>query len=230
MITHDEYLKQTAAISSQVIQQAKSDVAQSQQIIIEKAVQRAGIPERFICKAFDSYQATATDSMRAKKICQRYADNFTDVLKKGVCMVLTGQAGTGKTHLAISILSQVINNGNTGLFITVSEMLRAIRGTYSPASKKTEQQVFDDFILADLLVLDEVGVSIGDDEKRKAIIFDVINGRYNRMKPTIILGNLTPDEMEQYLGFRVWDRIKESEAPVISFDWGSYRRKQVQPS
>lgn len=111
------------------------------------------------------------------------------------------------------------------MYVTVSEMLRHIRSTYSSASTKTEQEVFDDYILVDLLVLDEVGVSIGDEGKRQALIFDVLNGRYSLNKPTIVLSNLLPSEMKEYLGHRVWDRLLEHRAPIVKFNWGSFRRQ-----
>lgn len=223
MISAEEFDRQTAELSAGAMKENKRSVQQVQQSRLERLVNRSGIPDRFKNKSFGDFDASTTDQMRAKKICARYADEFQAVKKKGVCMVLTGQPGTGKTHLAIAILSSILQSGSTGMFITVSEMLRTIRQTYSPASKRTEQEVFDDYIGVDLLVLDEVGVSIGDDDKRRAIIFDVINGRYNQMRPCIILGNYNTDEMSEYLGVRVWDRLMESGAPVIAFDWESHR-------
>ncbi len=219
-LTAEEFKAQAEQASKAAVMDIVAEKSKDKQQALEKKLSRAGIPERFRDKDFETFDKPGT----ALDVCKRFADNFQTVKTKGANLILTGQPGTGKTHLAVSILKQVMESGETGFFVTVSEMLRAIRGTYSAASKTTEQEVFDYFINASLLVLDEVGVAIGDDEKRKALIFDVLNGRYNRMKPTVIIGNLTPEEMEDYLGFRVWDRLMESNAPVIAFDWASYRR------
>ena len=154
----------------------------------------------------------------------KYVERFDSVLENGVCLVMTGKPGTGKTHLGASILSSIINKGKTGMFISVSEILRKIRSTFG-GGDITEQEVFDSFKEPDLLVIDEVGVSIGDAEKRKAMLFDVLNARYNEMKPTILLGNLTADEMGRFLGDRVMDRMMEGNGMVIPFDWESARQQ-----
>ena len=45
------------------------------------------------------------------------------------------------------------------------------------------------FIRPDLLILDEVGVQFGS-ETEKMILFEIINGRYEQLKPTIVISNL----------------------------------------
>ena len=191
---------------------------------LETRLRRAGIPRRFEGKTFASYQPASEAQVKIRDVCKRYASEFKSVMEKGVNVVMTGKPGTGKTHLAVAILQDVIKQGNTGVFISVSEMLRAIRATYSRNTETSEEEAFEYFIEPSLLVLDEVGVSIGDEEKRKAMVFDVINARYNAMKPTILLGNLNQEDLQKYLGVRVWDRILEGNAPVLAFTWDSYRR------
>ena len=44
------------------------------------------------------------------------------------------------------------------------------------------------FIRPDLLILDEVGVQFGS-ETEKMILFEIINGRYEQLKPTIVISN-----------------------------------------
>lgn len=80
------------------------------------------------------------------------------------------------------------------------------------------------FTATDLLILDEVGVQFGTDYE-KVIITDIINRRYNDMRPTIILSNLDELELCDYLGARVMDRMFEGGGGVIAFGWDSYRAK-----
>lgn len=212
-------------------QKRRLEVAQQQ---LEKSLKRAGIPARFKRKSFDTYYATRQSQKAALSTCKAYAEQFHAMQTDGVNLIMTGSPGTGKTHLAVSILSHIIERYNTGLFVSVSEMLRIIRNTYGSGSKLTEEEAFNSFITPTLLVLDEVGVSIGDEEKRKAMVFDVLNARYNAMHPTIVIGNLTVDEMKDYLGERVWDRLMEGGSPVLAFTGESYRQgndeiRQVQP-
>jgi DNA replication protein DnaC len=76
----------------------------------------------------------------------------------------------------------------------------------------------------DLLVLDEVGLTIGSDDKRRAMLFDVLDTRYANLRATILIGNLTDEEMERYLGERIMDRLCEGDSAVVSFTWPSFRR------
>lgn len=55
------------------------------------------------------------------------------------------------------------------------------------------------------------------------LLFDVLNERYERRKPTLMLSNLTAQEVAAYLGERVMDRLREDGGRVIVFDWESHR-------
>ncbi len=227
-LSQGEFEEASAKASEKARTELKVEREKSGQARVETALRRAGIPKRFKNKTFGSYNPEGAGQARIRDICQRYATGFKRVYEGGVNLVLTGRPGTGKTHLAVAILQEVMTQGKTGIFVSVSEMLRAIRATYSANAEIREDQAFDSFIKPHLLVLDEVGVSIGDEEKRKAMVFDVINARYNAMKPTILLGNLNEEDLKQYLGERVWDRIREGGAPVLAFTWESYRGKGSQ--
>jgi DNA replication protein DnaC len=102
--------------------------------------------------------------------------------------------------------------------------LRLIRDTYSPRAQRSESEAFALLTAPDLLVLDEVGVAIGNDAKRHALLFDVLDTRYAEMRPSILIGNLTVPEMEAYLGERVMDRLLELGSATVLFTWPSHRR------
>lgn len=71
-------------------------------------------------------------------------------------------------------------------------MIRAVRSvkeTYAKGSGRTEAQALRDLVDPDLLILDEVGVQFGSDTE-KLILFEIINGRYEASRPTIVISNL----------------------------------------
>ena len=74
----------------------------------------------------------------------------------------------------------------------------------------------------DLLILDEVGVQFGSDTE-KLILFDVLNERYEKRRPTLVLSNLSLPDVEQYLGERIFDRLREDGGEAVVFDWESHR-------
>jgi DNA replication protein DnaC len=85
--------------------------------------------------------------------------------------------------------------------------------------------VFETLTSPDLLVLDEVGVAIGNELTRRAMLFDVLNTRYGQMRPTVLIGNLTAAEMEAYLGERIMERLMDLGSIMVPFTWSSHRRR-----
>ena len=79
------------------------------------------------------------------------------------------------------------------------------------------------FTSAGLLVIDEIGVQSGSPSER-AILADVINTRYENLKPTVVIGNLTKEEFLSILGERALDRLKDNGRTLI-FDWENRRGK-----
>jgi DNA replication protein DnaC len=108
--------------------------------------------------------------------------------------------------------------------MAVSAALRMIRDASSPRAQRSESEAFDLLTAPDLLILDEVGVTIGNATTRRAMLFDVLNARYGEMRPTILIGNLTAAEMEAYLGERIMDRLLEIGSAMVPFAWASHRR------
>ena len=193
---------------------------------LERDVGRCGIPKRFLDRTFAGFEAVTAEQRQALAACRAYAEDFEQVRQRGTCLLLAGGPGSGKTHLACAILADVIRAGHTGLFMAVSAALRMIRDAYSPRAQRSEIEAFALLTAPDLLVLDEVGVAIGNESKRRAMLFDVLNTRYAEMRPSLLIGNLTVTEMSTYLGERIMDRLLELGSATVSFTWASHRRAQ----
>ena len=182
----------------------------------------ASIPARFRDKTLDGYAARNPGQKLAANVCRKYVDDFPGHAKVGRSLVLTGQPGTGKTHLACAVLSAVIQRyAVSGRFDTVSDLLRSIKETYRKDSPFSERDVIGRYVGCDLLVIDELGVQVGS-EHEKLLLFEVLNGRYQELRPTILISNLSANELEEFLGHRVMDRYREC-GVVLAFDWESYR-------
>tara|TARA_R110000868_G_C10972986_1_gene771101 strand:+ start:6106 stop:6873 length:768 start_codon:yes stop_codon:yes gene_type:complete len=191
---------------------------------IKGVLGRSGIPERFKDHSFATFK-TGTDEQKKKlDRCQDYAKNFNQKLKDGTSMILCGKTGTGKTHLACSIANEIINKGHSAVFMNVIKMMRQVKETWSKGSETTEQNAINWFLTPDLLILDEVGVQFGSDAE-KMILFEVLNERYQNIKPTILISNLLPANLQEFVGERVMDRMKENGGRILQFDWKSNREK-----
>jgi len=184
----------------------------------------SGIPPRYTTRTVDNFVADTDKKQKALASVKNYVEKIDKVCEYGTSMIMTGGVGTGKTHLASAIGNSFIGKGKAVAFMTVSTMFRRIRETYNQNSSKTEQEVINDLRKVDLLILDEIGVQKGS-ESEEHLLFEVLNERYCYYKPTILMSNLTAEEISGYVGARVIDRLKEGGGRLVIFDWESYRSK-----
>ncbi len=184
-------------------------------------INTALIPERFKDRTLDSYIAKTSNQKTALAFAKEYAENFDEVMKTGRSVVFCGRVGTGKTHLAVGIALSIMKQ-HSPLFTTVQRLVRRVKDSWR-TKEETESEVIEAFASPDLLILDEIGVQFGS-EFEKQILFDVLNERYEKLKPSILLSNIPKEQLGEYLGERVTDRLRENGGKMIPFDWDSYRR------
>ena len=178
------------------------------------------IPKRFLSHSIETFEAVEPWQQKVKQQAVDFADNLESNLSQGRCIVMCGNPGTGKTHIAIGIASKAIRQGRTAVYTTVQDLVFAIRDTYGTG---TTSETFKGFAEVDLLIIDEVGVQSGTDNERQ-ILFKVINDRYGAMKSTIVMSNLSKDGIVDYIGPRAWDRLCEYTGLLFVFSGKSHRR------
>ena len=144
------------------------------------------------------------------------------VIKTGRSAIFVGKVGTGKTHLAVGIALSIMKQQRSALFVTVQRLIRRVKDSWR-TKEETETEVINAFASPDLLILDEVGVQFGS-EFEKQLLFDVLNERYEKLKPSILLSNIPSEQLSDYLGERVMDRLRENGGALIGFNWDSYRK------
>lgn len=203
-------------------EEARQSGLQSRQAWFEKAIGRAGIEARFQGKGFADFQAGTKDQAKALAVARRYLETLADRLAGGDSLVFCGGPGTGKSHLTAAIIVGAIRAGRTAAYLSVYDLILAARATYAN-SGVTLQKVLDALIEVDLLAIDEVGAKVGNEDIW--LLSALIDGRYRRQRPTIIVTNLTPEQLEGYLGVRIMDRLREGKGVVLAFTWESHRRK-----
>lgn len=194
----------------------------AQQARMERMLGYACLPPRFASKSFDTYRAETPEQERVLRICQEYANEFEANHRAGLNLVMLGSPGTGKTHLAVAILRDVIERHKVaGVYTSASRMFRRIKSTFG-SREETESQALEAYTTPALLVLDEIGVSYGSDSELN-YLFDIMNERYEQCLPTIIVSNIQPEDMGAWMGDRVVDRLRESSRMML-FKWESARR------
>ncbi len=185
-----------------------------------EAISVAKVPRRFVGKTFETYAAETPKQLAALTICRQYAEDFSSHRRAGTGLTLSGGPGTGKSHLASAIIHSIVP-GRSALYATVSDVLRSVRDTWRRDSLISTGQVVATLRGLDLLVIDEIGVQSGTDGEH-TILYDVLDGRYRDCAPTILLTNLGAAAMQQAIGDRLFDRLRET-SKWVQCDWESYR-------
>ena len=192
---------------------------------MEEKTGAARIPKRFQGKTFADYIAETPQQQKALEACTSYAHDFADNLVAGRCLILSGNVGTGKTHLAAAIADYIVRETEyTAVFRSLHSILQSIKATYSSNSEFTESDVLEMFTGTDLLVIDEVGAT-KPSEFELSTLFAIINARYESQLPTVIITNLDAGELKNNIGDRCADRLREGGGRAIAFNWESKRSK-----
>lgn len=135
----------------------------------------------------DTYTTSEPFQQRAHQIASEYIDLFS--LEDPKSLVLYGSCGTGKSHLAVSVIKRLIQKGYTGIFVSVPKLLQAFKDTYQRDSEISEGDLFRALEKADCLVLDDIGAEKTNDWA-SGQIFNIIDSRQG--KSTIFTTNLDP--------------------------------------
>jgi DNA replication protein DnaC len=107
-------------------------------------------------------------------------------------LVLMGNYGCGKTHLAAAIANYRVDLGYDPIFVVVPDLLDHLRATFNPASSIRLDRRFEEVRTARLLILDDLGTQSMTPWVREKL-YQLFNYRYNAELPTVIT---TSDELK----------------------------------
>src|SRR5215471_6842123 len=114
---------------------------------LARVMKRANIPKRYEHCDFESYVTELADGSnytveqaaslkRAKMTAQAFVRDYPGGDQAG--FLLMGSSGTGKTHLAIAALKELLKRGHTGYFCEYGSLLRDIQNSYRPDHETSE--------------------------------------------------------------------------------------------
>ena len=106
-------------------------------------------------------------------------------------LLLIGEPGTGKTHLAVAALRMLMARGFAGLFCDYQTLLDTIRGGFDPAAGASNKQAYRMALDAEILLLDDLGAQRITDWALDTVT-SIITHRCNYRKPLIATTNM-PD-------------------------------------
>lgn len=191
----------------------------------------AGIPPRYrhcTLEDFDPQPYTGSPEsltwalIKARRFVENYPADRTGLLLIGPC-------GVGKTHLAVAILRQLIEQrGVAGRFADYRELLKGMQATYDPGNSQSEAAFLRPYLEAEVLVLDDLGVGRATEWAMETLHY-LLNSRYSNERTTVLTTNLddgdpTRKELTTAVGERLRSRLFEM-CQTVAITGDDYRRR-----
>jgi DNA replication protein DnaC len=185
-----------------------------------------GIDEKYWPETFDTFNAYTPELEKHLETMRKFSENPEDCK-----LVMLGENGNGKTHLAIGALKKI-----GGLIYTAYEIGLMLRESYY--GKINQYEFLQKLCKTPLLVIDEVE-RVSETQAKQNWLSHVIGKRYNKMLPVILISNCHLQAncpyykvehkpcskcIEYHLENDVLSRIIES-GKVMNFNGEDYRQR-----
>jgi DNA replication protein DnaC len=139
--------------------------------------ERVRIPQRYESCSFENFVPFNASQARALGEARKFAERFP---RSGPGLLLMGDAGVGKTHLAAAILNELVQRFQEDmLFVDFTDMA----GYQSVAGGG--QDCWGTLKSTSLLVLDNFGMAASGTEEQVVLLEDLLRFRHSRGKPII---------------------------------------------
>ena len=197
------------------------EVAHRQQTRLARLSRRAQFP---FLKTIDDFDFTYQSTLRLALLGSALAPDF---VTEGRCLILQGQPGRGKTHLAVAIAYRAIQNGFDALFVTAAELIDELSAAFRAGRLAA---ALTRYTHPHVLVVDEVGyLTYGTDAAN--MLFHVVNDRHKHQRAMIFTTNKPPPAWgavlhDADLAHAIIDRILER-GRLLHLDGPSMRTKHL---
>lgn len=166
--------------------QIELGIQHTREVNLRRLMKSNGLGEHFKNRTFDNFRITTSCQRNAFDIATKYCREWGKHEGKGI--FITGNVGTGKTHIAAAITLELNQKGVQALFITSIKLLQKIKDTYDGSSDiKTYKN-------AELLIIDDLGKEQVT-EWALVQLFELINDRYEQNLPVVITTNYSDEEI-----------------------------------
>lgn len=170
--------------------------------------------ETFEVQLRNSSAPVTSNLRRVKDAAEAFA------LSRSGWLILLGDSGVGKTHLAAAISNALRADGlDDIMFVVVPDLLDYLRAAFNPQSPIPYDRRFDELKRTPMLVLDDLGTESATPWAREKL-FQLLNFRYTAQLPTVITSSISEDRLEPWLRTRINDA---NHCQVLTIDTTSFR-------
>jgi DNA replication protein DnaC len=150
----------------------------------------AGIPALYESASFENF-VPRDELMNVFTMVRGFVRDFPNASRPG--LLLMGDPGTGKTHLAVAALRAILAKGFEGMFVDYQNLLDRIRSSYDSGSQTTDKEAYRVAMEKEVLLLDDLGAHRVTDWVEDTVT-SIITARCNNRKPLIATTNLIDPE------------------------------------
>lgn len=154
--------------------------------------------------------------LRGEKWHRAFRDALAAIRAGGI-VILCGGRGPGKTRMAAEIAVEL----GTGTYRKAMQFFLDVQATMTPRSSRDKSEVIEELTQPRFLALDEMQVRSGS-KFENDLLTHAVDERYAAMKPTMMIANLTHDQLADCLGASILDRVHER-GEIIHCNWPSFR-------
>jgi DNA replication protein DnaC len=174
----------------------EGEAAMREQRSIERRIGNARFP---VLKTLDDFQWSWPKKINRPQIQNLFRLAF---IATQTNIVLIGNVGLGKTHLAIALGHTACLNGHSVLFTTAVDIINTLAAAQSAGRLKRE---FRRYLKPALLIVDELGY-LPIDKHGADLLFQIISQRYERA-PMVITTNRV---------YKHWSQIFNNDSTLTS--------------
>jgi DNA replication protein DnaC len=186
---------------------------------IRRRWEACGVPIRYRNRTFANWTPQTKLQKKILAAVKAYSAGLDAAYDEGRGLIMVGDVGTGKTHLAAALTHEMVRQGFDCRFVCTGDLFAEIKRGFAKGENEFDIRPLQS---VQFLLLDDLGASRGT-EWEVSVLHELLRHRYDTTLPTIVTTNCS--ELDRAVGTRIADRFAENMVRITIA--GASQRKQA---